>query len=265
MGLQTRCIDTWPGSLKESNVMFNSSANKSDSVPSPELRVGDETGCSAGGNDADSVSRLPCKAPCRVVLASSNTLAAMGLRQILSELGAAHLCAVAADRDQLIQAWRRLGRIDVLIAEPDLLQDVDALPELARTRLLLLSHRAHSGPRPPEVRPCGFLSERSDLQQVHRALSKVIACEGLFQPRACADCPLIPSLRTNQPLPLSERESEVFALIGQGYGTNAIAQTLGRSIKTIESHRHHIKLKLKLEDARQLIDAAHRWVRGERI
>ena len=40
---------------------------------------------------------------------------------------------------------------------------------------------------------------------------------------------------------LSDRELEVFALLGQGHGTRAIAEKLNLSVKTVESHRAHIK------------------------
>ncbi|NIM49175.1 MAG: DNA-binding response regulator, partial [Gemmatimonadales bacterium] len=42
---------------------------------------------------------------------------------------------------------------------------------------------------------------------------------------------------------LSDRELQVFELIGRGRGTRQIAETLHLSVKTIESHREHIKEK----------------------
>jgi DNA-binding CsgD family transcriptional regulator len=61
---------------------------------------------------------------------------------------------------------------------------------------------------------------------------------------------------------LSDRELEVFGLIGQGKGTRQIAQHLHLSVKTIESHRAHIKEKLNLKDANELVHTAIR-TRGE--
>jgi DNA-binding NarL/FixJ family response regulator len=61
---------------------------------------------------------------------------------------------------------------------------------------------------------------------------------------------------------LSDRELEVFGLIGQGKGTRQIAEQLHLSVKTIESHRAHIKEKLNLKDANELVHTAIR-VRGE--
>ena len=62
---------------------------------------------------------------------------------------------------------------------------------------------------------------------------------------------------------LTDREFEVFQLIGQGKGTRQIAEKLHLSVKTVEVHRVHIKTKLKLESATELIRFAVRWVEGQ--
>ncbi|MEO6183388.1 MAG: response regulator transcription factor [Verrucomicrobiota bacterium] len=61
---------------------------------------------------------------------------------------------------------------------------------------------------------------------------------------------------------LSDRELEVFGLIGQGRGTRQIAEQLHLSVKTIESHRAHIKEKLSLKNATELVHRAIQ-MRGE--
>src|ERR1700677_1508056 len=64
---------------------------------------------------------------------------------------------------------------------------------------------------------------------------------------------------------LSDRELEVFSLIGQGHGTRPIAEKLHLSVKTIESHRAHIKEKLNLQNATELVHHAIQWVQSERV
>jgi DNA-binding NarL/FixJ family response regulator len=59
---------------------------------------------------------------------------------------------------------------------------------------------------------------------------------------------------------LSDRELEIFELIGKGRGTSMIAHDLCLSIKTIEAHRTHIKTKLGLTTAPALVRAAVEWV-----
>jgi DNA-binding NarL/FixJ family response regulator len=55
---------------------------------------------------------------------------------------------------------------------------------------------------------------------------------------------------------LSDRELEVFGLIGEGRGTRQIAEQLHLSVKTVESHRAHIKEKLNLRSATELVHRA---------
>lgn len=63
---------------------------------------------------------------------------------------------------------------------------------------------------------------------------------------------------------LSDRELEVFQLIGQGYSTRNIAEMLHLSVKTIESYRANIKEKLDLKNAAELMQHAVKWVEVNR-
>jgi len=62
---------------------------------------------------------------------------------------------------------------------------------------------------------------------------------------------------------LSDRELEVFCLIGQGYGTRQIAEQLHLSVKTIETYRAHIKDKLGLASADELLRHAIQWASSQ--
>ncbi len=62
---------------------------------------------------------------------------------------------------------------------------------------------------------------------------------------------------------LSDRELEVFGLIGRGLSTSKIAAKLNLSEKTIETYRAHIKEKFSLDDAAALTRAAVYWVEVE--
>jgi DNA-binding NarL/FixJ family response regulator len=58
---------------------------------------------------------------------------------------------------------------------------------------------------------------------------------------------------------LSDRELEVFQLLGRGYSTRQIAEELHISFKTVQSFRARIKEKLKLPNATELLRKAMRW------
>jgi DNA-binding NarL/FixJ family response regulator len=63
---------------------------------------------------------------------------------------------------------------------------------------------------------------------------------------------------------LSDRELEVFRLIGEGHGTRQIAEELHISVKTVESYQAHIKDKLSLRSARELMQHAIQWNMNEK-
>ena len=62
---------------------------------------------------------------------------------------------------------------------------------------------------------------------------------------------------------LSDRELEVYRLLGQGRGTRQIAAELHLSISTVETHRAHIKEKLNLNSTTELLRHAVEWVHSQ--
>ena len=68
-----------------------------------------------------------------------------------------------------------------------------------------------------------------------------------------------PPVSSSPLLNLTDRELEVFRLIGEGHGTRRIADELHLSVKTIESYQAHIKEKLALRNARELVQHAIEW------
>jgi DNA-binding NarL/FixJ family response regulator len=59
---------------------------------------------------------------------------------------------------------------------------------------------------------------------------------------------------------LSDRQLEVATLIGAGLSTREVATRLRVSVKTVETHRAHLKNKLQLDSASQLVQFCVRWV-----
>jgi DNA-binding NarL/FixJ family response regulator len=64
---------------------------------------------------------------------------------------------------------------------------------------------------------------------------------------------------------LSDREFEVFQLLGEGKSTEGIAETLSISPKTVEVHRAHIRDKLKVENGAAVVRYAVRWVESQKL
>lgn len=72
------------------------------------------------------------------------------------------------------------------------------------------------------------------------------------------------TVRNSSIADLSDRELEVFRLIGEGHGTRQIAEELHISVKTVESYQAHIKEKLSLRNARELMQHAIQWNMNEK-
>src|SRR5580658_6148110 len=72
------------------------------------------------------------------------------------------------------------------------------------------------------------------------------------------------TLRDSSIADLSDRELEVFRLIGEGHGTRQIAEKLHLSVKTVESYQAHIKEKLSLRSSRELMQHAIQWNMNEK-
>jgi DNA-binding NarL/FixJ family response regulator len=62
---------------------------------------------------------------------------------------------------------------------------------------------------------------------------------------------------------LSDRELEVFQLIGRGFATRTIAEELDLSVKTVEAHKANIKAKLALRSAPELQRLAVTWIQSQ--
>ena len=62
---------------------------------------------------------------------------------------------------------------------------------------------------------------------------------------------------------LTDRELEVFRLIGEGCSTRQIAGQLHLSVRTVEAYREYIKSKLSLKNATELVQHAFHWVHHE--
>lgn len=75
-----------------------------------------------------------------------------------------------------------------------------------------------------------------------------------------------PSVEERAPISaLTDREYEIFRLIGLGHATGEIAEHLHISPKTVEAHRARIKSKLGFQKASELVAHAARWVSTERV
>ena len=110
----------------------------------------------------------------------------------------------------------------------------------------------------------GYINKRESIRKVIDAVRQVLKGEIYLSPQMATH--LLHRAAIGEPLDheptetLSNRELEVFEMIGQGMNTQQIARKLGLSPRTIETHRKNIKTKLNLQNSAQLSRCAFQWV-----
>ena len=110
----------------------------------------------------------------------------------------------------------------------------------------------------------GYVSKREGIPGIVAAIRKVLQGEIYLSPqmttRLLQRAAIGQSLDPNPVEALSNRELQVFQMIGEGLNTAQIANKLHLSPKTVESHRKLLKMKLRVQTSAQLSRRAFQWV-----
>jgi DNA-binding NarL/FixJ family response regulator len=116
----------------------------------------------------------------------------------------------------------------------------------------------------------GYIMKNEGGEKVLEAIHRVLHGEVyVSQSMSAALLDLLTRQRSSvaeaTPGVLSDREFEVFQLMGQGLSARQIGQRLNLSVKTVGTHRQHIKQKLKLQTGPELIRQAVRWAAAQQL
>ena len=110
----------------------------------------------------------------------------------------------------------------------------------------------------------GYIMKQEATEKMVAAIHRILSGEMYLSSEAAREIlgPRI-ATRLSPDDVLTAREFEVFRMIGRGMSTREIAEQLQLSIKTVESHRAHIKEKLQLNSAFDLLHYAIQWIQQE--
>jgi DNA-binding NarL/FixJ family response regulator len=208
----------------------------------------------------------------RVFLVEDHPIVRDGLAQLINEEPDLAVCGVAADAPAALRAVGEsspdLTMVDLLLGDDDGLELVKTLKaRFPRMPTLVLSMYNESlyAERALRAGARGYVTKLAPTDSVLVAIRRVLAGE-IYVSDATATrlvSKLVGSDAAGQDphgpadvSRLSDREFEIFRLIGRGAGPSEIARQLGVSVKTVETHREHIKKKLGLSNGRELLRAA---------
>lgn len=202
----------------------------------------------------------------RILLADDHTLMRQGLRKILEERRDWEVVAQASNGREAVElAVEHRPDITILDIGMPLLNGIEATRQIVRrspqTRVLILSMYSNEAyvTQVLGAGAKGYLLKDSADTELIRAVSAVSEGKSYFSP-AVAEVMLDDYVRrlndrgiVDRYDSLSEREREVFQLIAEGRSNKEIADVLGVSPSTIETHRAHLMEKLDVHSAAEIV------------
>lgn len=221
------------------------------------------------GAKQSSPARNPKK---KVLLVDDHPMMRQGLAQLINEQADLVACGEAGDANEAMQRIAAL-RPDLTLLDIsmqgksglELLKDIKAVhPEVPvlvmsmHDELLYAERVLRAGAR-------GYVMKRAGGEPVLQAIRQILSGNVYVSERMSAH--ILDRFsgdrasKHQSPIEiLTDREFEVFKLIGEGCTTRAIAQRLHISPKTVDVYRQHLKEKLDLPTATSMIQHAVRWV-----
>jgi DNA-binding NarL/FixJ family response regulator len=175
---------------------------------------------------------------------------------------------------RLIEALKpQVAVVDISLPGPDgldLLKNVRArFPELPVLILSMLDEALYAE-RSLRAGASGYIMKQEATEKVLVAIRRILDGQ-IYVSEKMANKMLLrlagdaPPEDRSPVAALTDRELEVFRLIGSGLSTRQIAEQLRISVKTVESYQAHIKEKLWLRNARELVQRAAQWTVSERL
>ena len=208
----------------------------------------------------------------RVMVVDDHPLVRQGLVQVINQQEDLVVCGEAATHAEALTALSArlpdLLLLDLRLKEGDGLEFIKSLkgrfPDLP---VLVLSQFDEGlyAERSLRAGASGYLMKEQASEDVLGAIRTVLAGRIYITPDLNAR--LLQRLITAKPQTgemafgnLSDRELQVLQLLGRGIGNREIAMQLHLSIKTVETYREHLKHKLSLRNAEELVYFARQWV-----
>jgi DNA-binding NarL/FixJ family response regulator len=210
--------------------------------------------------------------PTRVLIVDDHPAVREGLAVRIGSQPDMEVCGEAADLADALNliktAHPDVAVIDIQLKSGDgldLVKRIKARDDSVRMLVWSVYPERLYAERALKAGALGYINKEQTTGRIVEALrrvreGKVYLSEEMAQLLLCRTVGATGSLREAPVDSLSDRELEVFRLIGEGLATGDLAKRLHLSRHTVDTHRQRIKEKLKLANAAELTQAATRWV-----
>lgn len=211
----------------------------------------------------------------KVLIVDDHPIIRQGLAELINNEQDLTVCGQAEDAPEALGKIKESGPdiaiVDISLKETsgmELVKDIKAKHPNLPVLVLSMHDEALYAERMLRAGAKGYVMKAEATEKVIVAIRKILGGQIYVSDKMAAKMvrKLVgvgPDVGVSAIERLSDRELEVFHLIGQGYGTRQIAERLHLSIKTIETYREHIKEKLNLADASELLQYAIQWTHSK--
>ncbi len=205
----------------------------------------------------------------RVLIVDDHPVVTETLSALVDRQDDLEVCGVAHNAAEALELIRTeapdAAIVDISLNGTDgleLLKAAAARGSRLPTLVLSRHDEAIYGERAARAGARGYLTKREALGHVLEALRRILGGEVYFS-RELKDRLFRAALEghtDDEPVDrLSDRELEVFRLVGQGHDTRQIAERMHFGVSTVETHRRNVRRKLDLESSHELVLHAVRW------
>lgn len=206
----------------------------------------------------------------RVFLVDDHPLVRQALREAMRHERDLEVCGEADDREEALKgiaaAEPDLAIVDLRLRSSDgleLIRDLRDRHPKVLSLVLSMQDESLTAERAVRAGARGYVSKQEAPSKIMEAVRKVLGGEIYWSEKAAAHIATkiaSPSSNGNAAMDqLSERELQVFELVGFGRSTQQIAEALHIDVSTVETYRSRIKEKLGLKDRSALLQTAIRW------
>lgn len=212
----------------------------------------------------------------RVFLVDDHPIVLTGFTLMLNAQPDIEVCGIASSAEEGVQRFLAF-KPDLIITDItlpgrsglDFLKDIIAMKPAQRVLMVSMHDELLYAERAIRAGARGFLMKEAGSEKMLAAIRHVLSGNIYVSDRIqtkILNAMHAPSQRASaSPVDkLSDREFEVFRLLGEGRTTKEIADQLHLSGKTVAVHRGHIKEKLEIKSATELMHTAVRWVEANR-
>jgi DNA-binding NarL/FixJ family response regulator len=209
----------------------------------------------------------------RILLVDDHPLLREGIAQLINQQPDLLICGEAEDRPGALAvletAHPDLAVVDLSLKNQsglELIKDFKVRAPGLLVLVLSMHDESFYAERALRAGARGYIMKREASHKVLVAIRQILAGGVYVSDKVVAGMLDQASGRPLTSTPaalaeLSDRELEVLMHIGKGYGSQQIASQLHISVKTVETHRAHLKLKLKLNSSSELLQTAIHWSR----